>query len=186
MPRSPHHIEVADRQKFLKLDVRRLVRVARSVLAAEQVEQSEISVALVDNPEMHRINREYLQHDYPTDVISFLLDEGLSADSPVSRRSGRGAIQQRRGAGKRLSGEVIISVEYAAGMATKYGWSTADEVLLYLVHGLLHICGYDDLSEKELRIMRAREVEMLAIWKLTPRYESGDSKLRATKSSKAK
>lgn len=182
MPRSPHHVEIADRQKTLKLPPRRLIQVARSLLEAEQVVQSEISVALVDDPQIHTINRDFLQHDYPTDVISFLLDEELAADSPVPRRTSKTKSDRPRGAGKSLSGEVIISVEYASRMALKYGWSTADEVLLYLVHGLLHICGYDDLSDKELRLMRSREVAILALWNLTPQYQHDKSGRRKKKS----
>lgn len=186
MPRSPHLIEIANRQKILKIPPRRLAQVARSLLDAEQVIRSEISIALVDDPQIHTINRDFLQHDYPTDVISFLLDEELAASSPNHRRTVKSKVNRPRGAGKSLSGEVIISVEYASRMASEYGWSAAHEVLLYLVHGLLHLCGYDDLSDRDLRIMRAREVEILALWNLTPQYQNDKSGRRKKKSPASK
>ena len=58
----------------------------------------------------------------------------------------------------------------AAQRAAEYQWTPHEELILYLVHGLLHLCGYDDLTPAERRIMRAREKEILAYWNLTPHY----------------
>lgn len=176
MPASPYAVAIADRQKTLTLDQRRLVRVARSVLSAEGVLRASISVALVNNREMHVLNRDFLQHDYPTDVLSFLLDEESVPAGKKARRTG-----ELRGAGKTLDGEVIINTEYARDEAALHDWDPSSEVLLYLVHGLLHLCGYDDVSDKDLRIMRAREVEVLGLWKLVPPYTLAPGKTRKRK-----
>jgi probable rRNA maturation factor len=58
----------------------------------------------------------------------------------------------------------------AKQLAAKYRWKPLDELTLYVVHGLLHLCGYDDRSSKELALMRQRESEMLAEWNLSPHY----------------
>ena len=176
MPSSPYTVAITDRQKSLKLDQRRLVRVARSVLSSEGVLRADISVALVDNREMHVINRNFLRHDYPTDVLSFLLDE---EPSPRGKKSIRA--RAPRGAGKSLDGEVIISTEYARAEADLHDWEPESEVLLYLVHGLLHLCGYDDVSDAERRVMRAREIELLSKWKLVPPYTLAAGKTRKRK-----
>ena len=151
-------ITVSNRQRTLRFDRRRLIRLARGVLRQEQVAAAEISVAILDDPQIHAINRQFLNHDYPTDVISFLLDCSL-AEEPIA---GNSSANPRRGAAKLIEGEVVISAETAAANAAKYGISPQDELALYLVHGLLHLCGYDDLTPKEKRLMRRRETEALA------------------------
>ncbi len=159
-----YQIDIADTQDCLELDEEFLVQVAQRVLKEEQVAAAEISVALVNNPAIHDINRQYLGHDYPTDVISFLLDcepaseEGSATKLPATLR----------GRGKRLDGEVIISTETALQEAGNFGWSPREEVVLYLIHGLLHLVGYDDLSSTERSVMRARERAMLALFNITP------------------
>jgi probable rRNA maturation factor len=154
--RSPYRIEVANPQRDVRLDVRQLRRVAEQTLRAEQVQSAEISIALVDDAEIWRVNKQFLNHDYPTDVVSFLSEV---SDPPT--RAASNPRRQPRGAGKTLSGEIVIGAAYAAREAADYGWATQDEVILYLVHGLLHLCGYDDLSPPEKRIMRRREDAIL-------------------------
>lgn len=159
-----YQIEIDDSQKVLKVDHARLADVVRSVLAAEKCVSASISLAIVDNETIHDLNARYLQHDYPTDVLSFLLEEELDpASLPIPKGSPRGQ-------GKRLEGEVIFSAEMAKQMAAKYRWQPLDELTLYAVHGLLHLCGYDDVSRKEETLMRKREREVLADWGLAPHY----------------
>lgn len=163
---SAYSVSIADHQKVIKLKPRRLQLVARKALQIEGVAKATISVALVENKEMHRLNREFLEHDYPTDVLSFLLDEEPPAAGKKSR-----AKKMSRGSGKSLEGEVIISTEYARGEALRHHWETESEVLLYLVHGLLHLCGYDDRSAADQHEIRAREVAILSEFDLVPQYE---------------
>lgn len=175
-------ISVASQQRILRIDRRRLIQLARSVLLLEQVVAAEISVAIIDDPQIHAINRQFLNHDCPTDVISFLLDCRLAepeasgaanvggfvararnvAAGQKRRPSGDSPTLVRRGAAKVIEGEIVISAETAAGNAVRFGNSPQDELALYLVHGLLHLCGYDDLTPKEKRLMRTRESEALA------------------------
>lgn len=159
-----YEVEIDDSQKVLKVDHRRLVDVARSVLAAEKCVSASISIAIVDNETIHDLNIRYLQHDFPTDVLSFLLEEEIDPDSlPIPKGSPRGC-------GKRIEGEIILSSEMAKQMAAKYLWKPLDEVTLYVVHGLLHLCGYDDMTRKEKASMQQREREVLADWGLSPHY----------------
>lgn len=165
-----YEVEVDDSQKSLILDHSRLCDVVRSVLADERCAFAVISLAIVDNETIHDLNVRYLQHDYPTDVLSFLLDSELDqASLPIPKGAPRGC-------GKRLEGEIIVSAEMAKELASKYRWQALDELTLYVVHGLLHLCGYDDRSTKELALMRQRESEVLAEWNLTPHYAPRDEK----------
>lgn len=164
-----YEIDVANQQDHLEIDEAFLREVAERTLAEEQVAGAEISVAVVDNATIHRLNRQYLQHDDETDVLSFVLQvEGRQEFSPGE--SGP------RGAGKRIEGEVILSAEMAARRAAEFLWSPHHEVVLYLVHGLLHLVGYDDLTEVEQRVMREREGAILRIWNLRP-AASGDARV---------
>lgn len=159
-----YEVEIDDSQKVLKINHQRLTDVVRSVLAAEKCVSAAISIAIVDNKTIHDLNVRYLQHDYPTDVLSFLLDEELD---PASQPIPKGA---PRGCGKRLEGEIVLSSEMAKTIATKYRWQPLDEVTLYAVHGLLHLCGYDDTTLKKQTLMQQRQREVLEPWGLTPHY----------------
>lgn len=188
-----YSIHISNQQSVLRVDRPRLVKLAQAVLASERVRAADISVALVDDAGIHEINRKFLGHDYPTDVISFLLESDAPRMSPnrghrsprkdvksparSTRAPGRKLKLQApnfnpicRGAGKTLEGEIIISVEMAVSMAADFDWRPVHEMSLYLVHGLLHLCGYDDQTPREQRTMRTREVEILAPWKIVPRY----------------
>jgi probable rRNA maturation factor len=134
-------IEISDTQSHLVVDPSFLESIARRVLASEGIERASISIALVDDPTIHVINRRHLAHDWPTDVISFTLSE---PDDPI------------------LAGELVVSAEMAASTASDVGVDPRSELALYVVHGLLHLCGLDDQSPEDADVMRQREGEILA------------------------
>jgi probable rRNA maturation factor len=134
-------VEVSDTQGHLRVAPGELTDLVRTALRAEGHRRASISIALVDQASIHAINREHLGHDWPTDVISF----------PLS-----GPEDQE------LAGELIVSAEMAAETAAGIGIDPRDELALYVVHGLLHLCGYDDLTEADAAEMRRREGELLA------------------------
>ncbi|MGC1273943.1 MAG: rRNA maturation RNase YbeY [Planctomycetaceae bacterium] len=156
-----YEIEVNDAQARIDVDLDRLKAVADDVLRYEGVRSAEVSIALIDGGTMQRLNREHLGHDYDTDVLSFLLD----SSDPATVADGR-----PRGLGKTLDGEILISTDVAAKVAGEFGWSEEDETTLYLIHGLLHLIGYDDLTDAEKAAMRQRERLHLARWNMTPAY----------------
>jgi probable rRNA maturation factor len=128
-------------------DLARLRTAIEGVLDEAGVRRATLSVALVDDPTIHRLNREFLAHDFPTDVVTFpLSDDGSDA----------------------LEGEIVVSVDTAARAAARLDWPAADELLLYVVHGALHLVGYDDQDPDALAAMRAAERRHLARWGLEP------------------
>jgi probable rRNA maturation factor len=137
----------------------RLREAALATFAAEGIASAELSVVLTDDAEIHRLNRDWLQHDYPTDVISFALSDGAA---PLGER--------------RIEGELIISVDTAARAAADEGWSLEAELLLYLVHGLLHLCGYDDACGPDRTVMRKRERDILNQLTLSPVGDSASAR----------
>ena len=145
-------IDICNRQSVLKLDTAALGRAIRATLVVERVKRAVISVSLVDNDTIHRLNREHLNHDFPTDVISFQLafdsDEDADEDATPS---------QLRAACAAIEGDIVASAEMALQVAAEHGWTPQQELTLYVLHGLLHVCGYDDLTDDEASIMRERE-----------------------------
>ncbi|HUG68991.1 MAG TPA: rRNA maturation RNase YbeY [Pirellulaceae bacterium] len=132
-------VEIANEQSKHVFDADLLRDAVRVVLRGESVDRASVSVAVVDDASIHVLNRKYLQHDYATDVLSFLLS---AADES-------------------LEGEVILSADTAAREAVLYAWTIEEELLLYVIHGTLHLVGYDDASEPERSIMRTKEREYL-------------------------
>src|SRR5579884_2079148 len=132
MPR----VSIAVPQERVPVDRGLMRQVARTVLEGEQVRDYEISLAFVDNPTIHTLNKRYLEHDEPTDVLSFPLSEANSA---------------------KLAGELVIGAEVGKAQAETRGHNVQAELALYVIHGLLHLCGLDDHTERGAQEMRARE-----------------------------
>lgn len=156
-------IRIQNSQSHLSIDEALLQDAACFLLHSENVTQADISLAILDNATIRELNRQYLEHDYNTDVLSFLLDCQFHTGQQTS---------ELRGAGKSLDGEVLVSAEMAIEMSENYKWSAENELLLYVVHGLLHLCGYDDLTKDELNLMRIKEQQFFDQRGLTiPRRE---------------
>jgi probable rRNA maturation factor len=135
-------VEVSDTQSFVRVDREAVAGIVRGALAAEGLRRASVSVALVDDATIRTINRRHLGHDWPTDVISFTLS-----------KPGEGE----------LCGELVVSAETAMTTAHAAGVGMRDELALYLVHGVLHLCGYDDEGAADREAMRRREGEILAM-----------------------
>lgn len=148
-------IDIANMQSQVPVDVRVLESALCQGLEQESVAGAVLSVTIVDNQTIHQINRTHLNHDYPTDVISFQLDWASdTAEAPSTDAS-------QRSAGATIEGEIVVSAEYAASFAQQCGWPVLNELILYAIHGMLHICGYDDQTPDEKRQMRHRERAIL-------------------------
>ena len=108
--------------------------------------ESELSISLVDDEEMTALNRHFRSEAGPTDVLSFSLLEGDHTEF--------------RG---QLLGEVVIDVEVAARQAARQGPGLGDEMTRLLIHGTLHLLGYDHQREEEARVMQAAEDRLRAV-----------------------
>src|SRR5947199_5023424 len=116
-------ISIACPQEIVAIDRGRMREVARAVLEGEGIADYEISLAFVDSATIHRLNKRYLDHDEPTDVLSFPLSTPGAA---------------------KLAGELVIGAEVARDEAARRGHDVGAELVLYVIHGLLHLCGHDD------------------------------------------
>ena len=138
MNASPLKIEIADQQR-LKVDTDPLIEIASAILADHGVSQGELSIALVDDPTIRDLNKQYLNHDWETDVISFVLDEGESW----------------------LAGQLIVSTDTASRVAEEIDSTFESELALYVAHGTLHLVGFDDIEDEAAEDMRAAERKYL-------------------------
>jgi probable rRNA maturation factor len=138
---TPHvTVGIDDRQKAMRVSATTLERLVRKVLALQGVVAAEIGVRLVGDAAMARLNKRWLGHEGPTDVITFPLS---NAGETV------------------LVGDIVASTETARRVARSVGWQARHELAYYVIHGLLHLAGYDDRSAADRRRMRDRERRVL-------------------------
>lgn len=130
-------------RKGLKLkvaEVRELYRFLDAHMAPDAVPPGELSIALVDSAEIVRMHEAFLSDPTETDVITFPGDPDED-----------------------FAGEVCVCADYAAKQAPRFGQDFSSELALYLVHGWLHLAGYDDIAEDDRLRMRAGEKKAMEL-----------------------
>ena len=141
-------VHVQSHVRRFTFDRARLERSAWAILAAVGEPSAELSILFVGDQRMRGLNRRYRGKDRTTDVLAFAMREGsaphASRHKPV------------------MLGDVVIAVPEAARQAQQGSRSLDEELMVLLIHGILHLCGYDhERSEKEARRMRRREQMIL-------------------------
>lgn len=145
-------IFVADEQSQ-PVDLPAIRALAGMVVAAEGYpESSEVTILLVSDEEMGAYNERFLKRTGPTDVLAFPVED-LQAGVVPERDANDPPL---------LLGDIIVAPEYISGQAGEYGVSFDDEISLMVIHGLLHLLGYDHQSDEEAELMEQREREILA------------------------
>lgn len=142
-------IEITDLQDHIRLDKKTILQVVRHVMKEEGRAAKSLSVVLTDNRHIRDLSNEYLGRDAVTDVISFPLED---PEWPEGHVSNNGSI----------NGEIIASAERAYHQAQAIHGNPEAELLLYIVHGLLHLIGYDDRTPPDAKQMHAREDLLLS------------------------
>ncbi|KKM73104.1 hypothetical protein LCGC14_1413810 [marine sediment metagenome] len=132
-------VEIANLQKHYEINKSKIRKVVKVVLNKE-VKSAKLSIAFVDNEEIKRLNERFLGSNEVTDVIAFPLNNKEDI----------------------LSGEIVISVETAVEVANRKKSNVEGEIILYLVHGILHLLGHNDKNKKNAKIMHEKESEILA------------------------
>jgi len=146
-------ILIKNQQKIIKINLRKIKEKIKMALQHLKVdEKTEISVLFTDDKFIRSLNNKYRGIDKPTDVLSFSLSEG-SVKTPESESD-------------TLLGDIIISVETAQRQADKLNHSREKELAVLLIHGLLHLTGYDHEKDKDYKIMREKESEILKTFAL--------------------
>ena len=125
---------LTNRQRTRRVDIRSLRALIAAVLDDLGLD-AEIGIHLVSASEMAKVNWDFLRHEGSTDVITF--DHGSTTE--------------------RLHGELFISVADAVEQAEEFGTTWDEELARYVIHGLLHLLGHDDLEPAKRRVMKRRE-----------------------------
>lgn len=143
------NIQIENRQKQQKISIRQLRKVARKILSVSGCPDAELSILIVGDRRIRQINRDYLQRDKTTNVISFAQQEG----------------EEIVGGDALVLGDVVISAATAARDAADAGLPLASELYFLLLHGILHLLGYDHerSGPAEAARMEAREEEIFAL-----------------------
>ena len=149
----PEEVEIFVEEKFRGLvDEGWARRIAQTVLKAEEVAPPyEVSLVFTDSETVRRLNRDYRGVDEPTDVLAFCMLSQNEADSSFALPPD----------GVTRLGEVIISYPQAVEQASEQGHSSERELALLIIHGILHLLGYDHEEAEEESKMRTRERELL-------------------------
>lgn len=121
------------------------------MLEQQSVYAAEVTVVLADDEESGRVHGRFFEDPTPTDVMTFPLGGSGQADDP-------------------LTGELMVGVEVARRVAAELDRTEREEVLLYVVHGVLHLCGLDDRTAEERAQMRVLERTALQSMGLQPHY----------------
>ena len=142
------NLVIANRQRTKKINARRLKQVVAGLFAELQITEAELGINLVGAREMILVNENFLQHEGSTDVITFdHLDP--RPQTPDPRRQ--------------LHGELFVCVDEAVLQAKQFGTSWQSEVVRYVVHGVLHLTGHDDLEAAARRKMKREENRLMLL-----------------------
>ena len=138
---------IKNRQSSWEISLEKIEQSVRVILGALDCPDGEISILIVDDPQMEKLNWKYLNRNGPTNVIAFPMREGeFSHLSP------------------QLLGDVVISTETAAKEAQNSGMSVEQRLKELLVHGILHLLGYDhETSEQDARKMEGKGQKLLEL-----------------------
>jgi rRNA maturation RNase YbeY len=137
----PEPLSVEHDHAFRSIDDAVLKRLVRHVVEAEEASLRYVSVVLSDHETVRRLNQSYLDHDYNTDVLSFSLREDDDAAD--------------------VEGEVYVDLDTAAERHDEFDTTFEREAYRYVVHGVLHLLGYDDKTEEGQQTMREKEDQYL-------------------------
>jgi probable rRNA maturation factor len=141
-PSQRVQVEVIDRQRAVRIAAAWLERVVRRALARQRIDQAEVCVLLVGDRAMATLHQRWLGLPGPTDVITFDLTDAATDGM--------------------LRGDIAVDTAEAVRAARAHGWPARCEVAYCVIHGLLHLAGFDDHTPADRRAMRARERVLLS------------------------
>ncbi|MBU1995581.1 MAG: rRNA maturation RNase YbeY [Candidatus Omnitrophica bacterium] len=144
-------VAVNDLQKKIPLNTSQIKKIIKIILRHEKVSEVLLSVLFVTNQKIRVFNRKFLGRNNATDVLAF-----DSTDEEVSYQVSQKSV-------KEINGDIIISTDAAIKNAKSFNTSVEQELVLYVVHGILHLLGYDDHSKTNILKIRKKEEEIIKI-----------------------
>ena len=139
----PTAIIAVNLQKRIPLKIQPILKAAQTILRHEGIRTGELSIVFVTDSRIKSLNKKYLNEDHPTDVLSFPTKTFGGDNFGISS--------------KKFLGEIVVSTDTAVKNAGIYHTTPHREILLYVVHGILHLLGYDDQRDSDIRKIRRKE-----------------------------
>ncbi|MEW6170989.1 MAG: rRNA maturation RNase YbeY [Candidatus Omnitrophota bacterium] len=136
---NKNKIIIKNLQNKIPLHLNRIKNIIQKITRLEGIKYS-VSIIFVDDRFIKKLNKQFLKENHPTDVLSF----------PVKSCN-------------LLLGEIIISVETAEKNSRIFKTTFETELYLYIIHGILHLLGYDDLTNKKRKIMERKQANLLKL-----------------------
>lgn len=139
---NPPSLEISNRYSTLEAPEQATVQLFEILIRSGRfpIGSGELSIAFVDDPTIAQVHADFMDDPTPTDVITFPADEEMES-----------------------AGEIIVSVDHARDRATELREPFSRELTLYLIHGWLHLAGYDDRNDGDRAAMRTAEQEALSL-----------------------
>ena len=139
-------LTVSNRQQIHKINPQSIKKITAATIADLKIQQAELGIVLVSAKEMASLNESFLGHEGPTDVITFDYSES--------------------GTHAGIHGEIFICVSEAERQAKLFGTDWQSEVVRYVIHGILHLAGHDDLQPVARRKMKREEERLVSkLWR---------------------
>lgn len=139
------NLKIFSSEKKYKINKRRVHKLVHYLKQELNFSILSLPINFISSGHITVINRKYLKHNYSTDIITFNYSENT----------------------RNIDGEIFISVDDAEENSKKYKNSLAEEFLRLVIHGILHLVGYDDMNSKDYKIMKKYENELLNKYKIT-------------------
>lgn len=137
-------------QKKVALNPPQILKIVKTILRHEGVREASLSIVFVSHQRIKAFNKKYLGRDHATDVLAFDLTERRC----TARRDPTGNVRH-------VIGDIIISTDAAVKNSRTYKTKLSEELALYIIHGILHLLGFDDHKGRDIKRMRDREEKLL-------------------------
>lgn len=143
--------EIINDSKFNVEELEILENYVKNLTKELKIEKAIFNIILVDEDEIHKLNKDYRGVDRKTDVITFALEDSKAFRNPEIR----------------VLGDIYLCVSVAYEQAENYGHSRIREICFLATHGILHLLGYDHMTEEEEKVMFSLQEELLSKYEIT-------------------
>jgi probable rRNA maturation factor len=145
------NILIDNRQKSIRIDRRRIKKAARKILSLLQQPEAELSILFVGNEQIQQLNKSYRGVNKPTDILSFDVQIPLQGSGPLT---------DHQSPQIPVLGDIVICAQKADEQAEKTGCGFYDEVSRLMIHGILHLLGYDHGNRRDSVRMKTKEQDI--------------------------
>jgi probable rRNA maturation factor len=157
------NLVIANRQRTKKINPRSLRQIVTGLMAELKITEAELGINLVGAKEMARVNEIFLQHEGPTDVITFDYGQVVGQASSLWCLPQKKKLDRQDACPTILHGELFVCVDEAVSQARHFRTRWQSEIVRYIVHGVLHLRGHDDLQPDLRRKMKRAENRLVRL-----------------------